>query len=80
MMKIGDKVEKINGYKYPGVIVAKFYKFNSLEERFVVECTESAVSGMLHIFNESQLKKMKKEKSIRKWWKWGKRKGICYDS
>ena len=80
MMKIGDKVEKINGYKYPGVIVAKFYKFNSLEERFVVECTESAVSGMLHIFNGSQLKKLKKEKFIRKWWKWGKRKGTCYDS
>ena len=84
MMKIGDRVEKISGYKYPGVIVAKFYKFDSTEERFVVECTEPAVSGMLHIFNGSQLKKMKREMavnpfSLKKWWSWGKKKGTCYD-
>jgi len=71
-MKIGDRVEKVSGYKYPGVIVAKFYKINSTDERFVVECTEFAVFGMLHIFNESQLRKVKKEKSARKWWNWGK--------
>ena len=79
MMKVGDKVEKISGYKYPGIVVAKFNKIGSTQERFVVECTESAVSGMLHIFNGSQLRKVKKEKSAKKWWNWGKEKGTCYD-
>ena len=39
-MEIGDNVEKINGYKYPGVVVAKFKKIDNMKERFVVECTE----------------------------------------
>ena len=84
MMNIGDKVEKIGGYKYPGIVVAKFSKLNptvtgAAQERFVVECTEPAVFGMLHIFNGSQLRKVKKEKSSKKWWNWGKEKGTCYD-
>ena len=78
MMKIGDKVEKISGYKYPGIVVARFNKLNSTQERFVVECTESVVSGMLHIFREGQLQKVEKEKSARKWWPWGKE--TCYDT
>ena len=77
MMKVGDKVEKIGGYKYPGIVVAKFTKLSpaatgAVQERFVVECTELAVSGMLHIFREGQLQKVEKEKSARKWWPWGK--------
>ena len=75
MMKVGDKVEKISGYKYPGIVVAKFTKLDpaatgAVQERFVVECTEPTVSGMLHIFREGQLKKVEKEKSARKWWSW----------
>ena len=72
MIKIGDRVEKVSGYKYPGIIVAKFNKIDSGEERFVVECTASVVSGMLHIFREGQLKKVKEKKSVKKWWPWGK--------
>ena len=69
MIKIGDRVEKVSGYKYPGIIVAKFNKIDSGEERFVVECTASIVSGMLHIFREGQLKKGGKDKFARKWWR-----------
>jgi len=80
MMKVGDKVEKISGYKYPGIVVAKFNKIGSTQERFVVECTESAVSGMLHIFREGQLKKVEVIKPPKKWWRpWEKEKGTCYD-
>ena len=58
MIEIGDSVEKIRGYKYPGIVVAKFNKLDSIEERFVVECTAPATAGMLHIFHEDQLKKI----------------------
>ena len=74
-MKVGDKVEKIAGYKYPGIVVAKFKTIDNMKERFVVECTEPAVSGMLHIFREGQVQKIEKRrerKSARKWWPWGK--------
>ena len=78
MMKIGDRVEKISGYKYPGIVVARFNKLNSTEIRLVVECTEPTVSGMLHIFCEDQLKKVEEEKSTKKWWwLWGRE--TCYD-
>ena len=80
MMKVGDKVEKISGYKYPGIVVAKFNKIGSKQERFVVECTESAVYGMLHIFREGQLKKIEVIKPLKKWWRpWEKEKRTCYD-
>ena len=58
-MEIGDNVEKINGYKYPGVVVAKFKKIDNMKERFVVECTEPSCAGMLFIFREGQLKIIK---------------------
>lgn len=52
--KIGDKVEKVSGYKWPGTVVAVF---NTLagERRVVVECTVLEVIGALHIYNEQQL-------------------------
>ena len=80
MIKVGAKVEKISGYKYPGIVVARFNKLNSTEIRLVVECTEPTVYGMLHIFREDQLKKVEEEvKFTRKWWwPWGKE--ICYDT
>ena len=56
-MEVGDKVEKVSGYRFPGVIVAKFNKLDGETERFVVECTATSVCGMLHIFNGKQLKK-----------------------
>ena len=65
-MEIGNKVEKVNGYKYPGIIVAKFKKINKTEERFVVECTEPSCIGMLHIFNERQLILIEEEENYLK--------------
>lgn len=48
--KIGDRVDKVSGYRFPGTVCAVF--FNSKQElRYVVE-----LDGMLHIFNEEQLK------------------------
>ena len=80
MMKVGDRVEKISGYKYPGIIVARFNKLNSLEIRLVVECTEPTVYGMLHIFREGQLKKVEViiKPTKKWWWPWGKE--TCYDT
>ena len=79
MIKIGDRVEKISGYKYPGIVVARFNKLNSTEIRLVVECIEPTVSGILHIFRESQLKKVEGITPTRRWWwPWGKE--ICYDT
>jgi len=79
MLKVGDRVEKVSGYKYPGIIVARFNKLNSIEIRLVVECTEPTVYGMLHIFREGQLKKVEVITPTRRWWwPWGK--GICYDT
>jgi len=56
-MEVGDKVEKVSGYRFPGVIVAKFKKIDNGQERFVVECIAPSASGMLHIFSGKQLKK-----------------------
>jgi hypothetical protein len=52
--KIGDKVEKTSGYKWPGVVVASFDTLAG-ERRVVVECTTPEVAGALHIYNEKQL-------------------------
>lgn len=53
--KVGDKVEKVSGYKWPGVVVAAFDTLAG-ERRVVVECTTLEVAGALHIYNEKQLK------------------------
>jgi hypothetical protein len=49
--KVGDKVYKPKGYKFPGIVVSIF-KTTSGETRIVAEMRDN---GMLHIFNESQL-------------------------
>jgi hypothetical protein len=51
---IGDKVQKITGYKYPGIIVAIFFTTRK-ELRYVVEADHEDFRGMLHIFNQNQL-------------------------
>lgn len=50
-MKIGDRVNKIKGYSFPGIVVAVFETTKG-EIRVVVEMDNF---GLLHIFNESQL-------------------------
>jgi hypothetical protein len=53
-MQIGDKVQKVKGYKWPGVVVAVFDTLAG-KRRVVVECTVPEVAGALHIYNEEQL-------------------------
>ena len=55
MIKRGDRVVKVSGYRWPGIVVVKF-RTTKGELRFVVECTASACKGALHIYNEQQLK------------------------
>ena len=49
--KVGDKVFKPKGYKFPGIVVAVF-QTTSGDTRIVAELIDN---GMLHIFSESQL-------------------------
>lgn len=49
--KVGDKVYKPKGYKFPGTVVSVF-QTTSGEVRIVAELADN---GMLHIFSESQL-------------------------
>jgi len=53
-MKVGDKVIKIRGYKWPGIIIMSGLTLQG-ELRFVVECTVPEVSGALHIYSPEQL-------------------------
>lgn len=50
--KVGDKVDKVKGYQFPGTVVSVFIT-TSGETRLVVEMDNY---GLLHIFNPSQLK------------------------
>ena len=52
--KVGDKVEKTSGYKWPGVVVSVFDTLSN-ERRVVVECTVPEIAGALHIYNSKQL-------------------------
>jgi hypothetical protein len=54
-MNIGDRVEKIKGYRWPGVVVAVFKTVRG-ETRVVVECIVPAVRGALHIYAPEQLR------------------------
>lgn len=54
-LKVGDRVQKVSGYQWPGVIVSIFSTTEGLT-RYVVECTVPEVRGALHIYNRDQLK------------------------
>jgi hypothetical protein len=54
LFAVGDSVEKISGYKWPGVVVSVFDTLAG-ERRVVVECTVPEIAGALHIYNEKQL-------------------------
>jgi hypothetical protein len=51
---IGDRVQKIKGYRWPGVVVSVFSTLKG-ETRVVVECTVPEVAGALHIYSPEQL-------------------------
>ena len=56
-MKVGDKMTKKKGYDFSGIIVAEFENLKG-ETRIVAEHIDSQTdtsSGMLHIFNPSQI-------------------------
>jgi hypothetical protein len=55
LFAVGDRVEKVSGYKWPGVVVSVFDTLSG-ERRLVVECTVPEIAGALHIYNENQLK------------------------
>jgi hypothetical protein len=55
-MQIGDRVRKIKGYQWPGIIVADFTNLAG-QRRIVVECTVPEVAGALHIYSPEQLEK-----------------------
>jgi hypothetical protein len=56
-LMLGDRVEKVSGYKWPGIVISVFYT-SELELRFVVECTVPEVKGALHIYNRNQLRRV----------------------
>jgi hypothetical protein len=49
-------VEKVKGYRWPGVVVARFHTLDGAE-RYVIECTEPAISGALHIYGADNLRR-----------------------
>lgn len=55
-MQVGDSVQKIKGYRWPGVIVAVFTTLSG-QTRYVVECTVPEVAGALHIYAPDQIAK-----------------------
>ena len=52
---VGDRVEKAEGYLFPGIVKSAF-KNEAGQWRYVVECTVKETKGMLHIYNAKQLK------------------------
>ena len=54
MWKVGDRVQKAAGYKWPGVVVSVFDTLSG-KTRVVVECTVPEVAGALHIYSPEQL-------------------------
>lgn len=57
-VSLGDKVEKVKGYRFVGTVVARFTTREG-NVRFVVEqdIAENG-GGLLHIFNSEQLRKI----------------------
>jgi hypothetical protein len=51
---LGDKVNKRDGYKYPGVIVSVFTTLDG-KVRYVVEADHPDFRGMLHIFGDNDI-------------------------
>ena len=51
---LGQRVQKAEGYPFPGIVVADFVTLEG-QRRVVVQCTAPAVYGCLHVFNLSQL-------------------------
>jgi hypothetical protein len=57
-MQVGDHVQKIKGYRWPGIVVSVFSTLSG-DIRVVVECTVPEVRGALHIYSLEQIEKVK---------------------
>jgi hypothetical protein len=55
MFQVGDEVEKVRGYRWPGKVVAVFTTLAG-ERRVVVECTVPEVAGALRIYSPDQIR------------------------
>ncbi len=51
---IGQLVQKVSGYRYPGVVIG-ICTTRAGAVRYVVEADHPSFEGMLHIFNADQL-------------------------
>lgn len=60
MWKVGDRVQKATGYKWPGAVVSVFETLAG-KTRIVVECTVPEVAGALHIYSPEQLERSNSE-------------------
>jgi hypothetical protein len=58
--KVGDRVRKRAGYRWPGVVVGVF-ETAAGKLRIVVECTVPEVAGALHIYAPEQLEAIELE-------------------
>jgi hypothetical protein len=58
MFRVGDRVEKKKGYRWPGEVRSVFTNKAGVT-RVVVECTVKAVAGALHIYAPEQLQRRK---------------------
>jgi len=52
--QIGQQVQKIKGYKFPGVVIGVCKKTDG-RVLYCVECTAEGAAGMCHIFGEADL-------------------------
>ncbi len=52
--QLNQKVQKIRGYKFPGIIIGIATKLNG-KVLYLVECTAKDAEGMCHIFSEADL-------------------------
>jgi hypothetical protein len=51
---VNQKVQKIKGYKYPGIILCIFETLEG-KIRYVVEADHPDFRGMLHIFSDNDI-------------------------
>jgi hypothetical protein len=51
---VGQTVQKIKGYKYPGIILVAFKTLDG-KARYVVEADHPDFRGMLHIFSDNDI-------------------------
>lgn len=51
---VGDAVQKIKGYKFPGIVIGIATKLDG-RILYLVECTADGAAGVCHIFSEKDL-------------------------